>query len=137
MKKPAEAPAPRVDSADHMVTPDDALLFDKYVKQWQRKLNLANWRIVMSPQPARGSMAEVAKFDMPQLQAVIRLGANWKSTPVTPHSLEQTAVHELLHIMLYELIENAKNNAISVDDLHTAQHRIINALEGLLVPEQG
>jgi hypothetical protein len=120
---------------DHLVTPADAIRFDGHIKAWQVKLGLQGWRIVLSPRPTKTSMAEVAKFDLPQLQAVIRLGSNWKSQPVTDNLLEQTAVHELLHVLLHELVEIAQGKAVTHDDLMTAQHRIINVLEPLLVPE--
>lgn len=122
-------------NADHLTTPDDALEFERYIRAWQVRLGLQDWRIVMSPKPARGSMAEMDKWDWAQRQVSCRFGNNWKATPVTPHSLEQTAVHELLHVLLYELIEVAKNTSGSPDDLMAAQHRVINVLEGLLVPE--
>lgn len=122
-------------NADHLTTPDDAVEFESYLREWQIRLGLQDWRIVMSPVPAKGSMAEMDKWNWPQRQVTCRFGNNWKATPVTPHSLEQTAVHELLHVLLYELIEVAKNNQVSPDDLMSAQHRVINALEGLLVQE--
>lgn len=116
--------------------PEDALAFESYIRSWQSRLGLQDWRIVMSPHPAKGAMAEMTKWDWKQRQVTCRLGPDWKATPVTPHSLEQTAVHELLHVLLYELVESAKNPHVTQDDLMSIEHRVVNTLEGLLVPER-
>lgn len=116
-------------------TPDDVMEFEAQLRRWQAKLGLQDWRIVMSPKPAKGSMAEMANWDWRQRQVTCRLGPDWKSTPVNSHTIEQTAVHELLHVLLFELIEAAKNNQISQDDLGSVEHRVVNTLEGLLVPD--
>jgi hypothetical protein len=115
-------------------TPDDAMEFERYVKKWQVRLGLQDWRIVMSPKPAKGSLAEMANWDWRQRQVTCRLGPDWKSTPVNSTTLEQTAVHELLHVLLYELIEYAKETRSSPDDLASVEHRVVNTLESILVP---
>jgi hypothetical protein len=118
------------------LTPEDKAAFVGYVKDWQARLGLQGWRISVSKKPAKnGNMAELASTDTPSLLADIRLGVNWKGSPVTPHALEQAAVHELLHVLLHELVEQAQSKAATHDELMTAQHRIINVLEVLLVPE--
>lgn len=117
------------------LTPDDALEFERHLRRWQQKLGLSDWRIVLSPKPAKRVMAQMTNWDWQQRQVTCRLGPDWKSTPVNDFTIEQTAVHELLHVLLYELIEAAKNNQISVTDLGSVEHRVINVLEGLLVPE--
>jgi hypothetical protein len=53
---------------------------------------------------------------------------------VNSGTLEQTAVHELLHVLLYPLIEAAKSAQTSDEDLRSIEHGVINALERLLVP---
>ncbi len=116
------------------LTPDDVEEFGRYLRIWQAKLGLMGWRIVQSPVPAKKSMAEMDKWDWAQRQVTCRVGLDWKSTPVTPGTIEQTAVHELLHVLLYPLIEAAKSAQTSEDDLRSIEHSIVNALERLLVP---
>jgi hypothetical protein len=119
------------------LTHEHVAAFSGYVKDWQARLGLQGWRITVSQKHAKaGNMAEVAEIDTPALLAAIKLGKDWKGYPVTPHSLEQTAVHELLHILLHELVEQAQSKAVTHDELQTAQHRVINVLETLLVPER-
>lgn len=117
------------------LTPDDVAEFGKHLREWQGKLGLMGWRIVQSPIPAKKSMAEMDKWDWPQRQVTCRVGLDWKSTPVTSGTLEQTAVHELLHVLLYELKQTAQEPGISDEDLRSIEHGVINALERLLVPD--
>lgn len=116
-------------------TPEDSAAFEGYLRKWQGRLGLQDWRIVMSPVLAKSCMAVTNSWDWKQRQVTCQLGADWKASPVTQHALEQTAVHELLHVLLFELIEAAKNPHTGEDDLASVEHRIINVLEGLLVPE--
>ena len=116
------------------LTPDDVAEFGRHLREWQIHLGLQDWRVVMSPIPAKKVMAEMDKWDWQQRQVTCRVGLDWKSTPVTSETLAQTAVHELLHVLLYELIEAAKNNQISVEALGSIEHRVINVMERLLVP---
>jgi hypothetical protein len=118
----------------NVLTPDDIESFELHLREWQTRFGLLDWRIFMSPLPAKKVMAQMENFDWQQRQVSCRLGHDWKSIKVTPITLEQTAVHELLHVLLYELIESAKNNQISDEDLGSVEHRIINILERLLVP---
>lgn len=135
--KPRAAPKPS-ESGDHIVDPDAAQRYWQYLFGWQRKLGLQGWRIVKSPIEAKGSMAEMAKWNRTQRQVSARLGTNWKATPVTPINLERTAVHELLHVLLADVIALAKDPSTSQEDLDNAEHAVINTLETLLVPgEEG
>lgn len=112
------------------VTPEDAQKFERYMRAWQDKLNLRDWRIVRSNRATR-HMSDV-KIHLEDRLAVYRVGTDFGAEPVTEHTLERTAVHELLHVQLAELIDAAENGA----DTISAQHRIINTLERLLVPDQ-
>jgi hypothetical protein len=114
------------------VTPDDAELFSERVRHWQHVLGLHDWRIAVSPRRAsRKVMAEVAKFDLEQRSASIRLGKDWSGEAVTPEMLDKTALHEVLHVFLHELIEKSKANQ-DEDAIGSAEHRCVNILEVLL-----
>lgn len=120
--------------AHNVLTPDDAEAFWNALSRWQGELSLTDWRITQSPLPSR-YMAEMNKWDWKQRQVSCRLGLNWRSSPITPATIEQTAVHELLHVLLYPLIETVRGNA-SPDDIASAEHAVINTLERLLVPDE-
>lgn len=119
--------------APNPVTPEDADLFSDRVKHWQHVLGMHDWRIaVQARRASRKVMAEVAKFDLEQRSASIRLGKDWSGEAVTPDMLDKTALHEVLHVFLYELIETAKVQDQPDDVIGSAEHRVINLLEQLL-----
>lgn len=100
--------------------------FDGYVKKWQRVLNLQDWRIEKGQKASR-SMAEVT-IQLPDRLAVYRIG-NFGSETITPKSLEMTALHEVLHVFLAEITQGN----LTGDALMSAEHRIVNTLEKLLM----
>jgi len=113
----------------------DADKFERYMVLWQQKLNLMDWRIKRSPRRAKGVMAVVHKRQIEDRLASYRVGTTFGTEAVTDYTLESTAVHELLHILLTELIEVAGDKDHTQEQLLSAEHRVVNTLERLLVPE--
>jgi hypothetical protein len=117
------------------VTPKDADKFEAYMLEWQDKLNLKDWRIVRSSKRASGAMAKVMKRHVEDRLASYRIGVDFGSEEVSNHTLESTAVHELLHILLAELLEVAEAPGHTQEQLMSAEHRVVNTIEKLLVQE--
>jgi hypothetical protein len=80
--------------------------------------------------PAKAAMASV-EFTPAARLAVYRLG-DFGAEKITPDSLDKTALHELLHIFLYDLLCVATDRQASDEDREMQEHRIINLLEALL-----
>lgn len=115
------------------VSPDDAKVFDAFVLKWQGRLNLTDWRIERGRKPAKGAMASV-EFDPPARLATYKLG-DFGAEQINAQSLEKTAVHELLHVFLHDLIATAQDRGASPEALEGAEHRVINVLEKLLTED--
>jgi hypothetical protein len=111
-------------------TPEDAQLFAQSVRKWQQVLSLGDWRIEKGIKPAKAAMASV-EFTPNARLAVYRLG-DFGAEKITPSSLDKTALHELLHIFLYDLLCVATDRQASDEDREMQEHRIINLLEALL-----
>jgi len=114
------------------VTAADAEKFEGYIAKWQPLLGLSAWRLLKGDKAARGAMADIS-ISVPDRCAVYRLGAHFGSEAVNDFSLEQSAVHELLHIWpayFRVLIESKCPD----DVLMSAEHEFIHTLEKLLVP---
>lgn len=118
------------------VSSADADKFEEYIHKWQTKLNLNDWRIVRSPKRIKGAMAQVSKTYLEDRLVSYKIGSDFGSDGVSDHTLESTAVHELLHILLYELVELAATPGHTQEQLMSVEHRVVNTLEGLLVPKQ-
>lgn len=112
---------------------DQALMFDQFVQKWQTTLSLGDWRIERGQKPAKNAMATV-EFNQGARLAVYRLG-DWGGEEITPQSLERTALHELLHILLHDLIDAASDPRSGDEQLEAAEHRVINVLERVLTRE--
>ena len=111
-------------------TPQDVQLFAQSVKKWQQVLSLGDWRIEKGSKPAKAAMASV-EFNTPARLATYRLG-DFGAEKITPESLDQTALHELLHVFLHDLMTVAQDPKSSQDEVEMQEHRVINLLEKLL-----
>ena len=111
-------------------TPEDAKLFAQSVRKWQQVLSLGDWRIEKGIKPAKNAMASV-EFNEAARLATYRLG-DWGSEQISPSSLDKTALHELLHVFLHDLIVTATDPKALDEELEKQEHRIINLLEHLL-----
>jgi len=114
-------------------TPEHAELFAQSVRKWQQVLSLGDWRIEKGIKPAKAAMASV-EFTPNARLAVYRLG-DFGAEKITPESIDKTALHELLHIFLHDLMTVAQDASSSDDDKEMQEHRIINLLEHLLTKD--
>ena len=111
-------------------TPEQAELFAQSVRKWQQVLSIGDWRIEKGMKPAKAAMASV-EFTPAARLAVYRLG-DFGAEKITPDSLDRTALHELLHIFLHDLMTVAQDPKSSQDEIEMQEHRVINLLEKLL-----
>lgn len=63
--------------------------------------------------------------------AIYRLG-DWSGEEITSDSLSRTALHEVLHIFLFDLIDQARDPRTPDCTLEATEHSVINVLEDLL-----
>ena len=75
-------------------------------------------------------MASV-EFNQTARLATYRLG-DFGAERISPESLDKTALHELLHIFLYDLLCVATDPKSSDEEIEMQEHRVINLLENLL-----
>ena len=111
-------------------TPEHSELFAQSVRKWQQVLSLGDWRIERGSKPAKEAMASV-EFNQTARLATYRLG-DFGAEKITPDSLDKTALHELLHIFLHDLMCTATDPKSSDEDIEMQEHRVINLLENLL-----
>jgi hypothetical protein len=111
-------------------TPEDARFFALCVKKWQEILNLNDWRIEKGMKPAKQAMASV-EFNETARLATYRLG-DFGAEQIDQRSLDSTALHEVLHVFLHDLMAAAQDPKSSVEEIEKQEHRVINLLEQLL-----
>ena len=111
----------------------DVELFSQSVKKWQQVLSLGDWRIEKGSKPAKEAMASV-EFNQTARLATYRLG-DFGAEKITPDSLDKTALHELLHVFLHDLMCTATDPKSSDEEIEMQEHRVINLLENLLTKD--
>lgn len=111
-------------------TAEQALEFDSWVKHWQKTLNLMDWRIERSLKQAKGAMASMECDGQARL-GTYQLG-DFGSSPINSETLSMTALHECLHVFLYDLITTAQDRSANSDAVDAVEHRVINVLERVL-----
>jgi hypothetical protein len=114
-------------------TTQDAEFFALCVKKWQSILHLGDWRIEKGLKPAKGAMASV-EFNEGARLATYRLG-DFGAEKITHESLDATALHEVLHVFLHDLMSAAQDPKSSVEEVEKQEHRIINLLEQMLLKD--
>jgi hypothetical protein len=114
-------------------TPEDARFFALCVKKWQEILNLNDWRIEKGLKPAKQAMASV-EFNEAARLATYRLG-DFGAEQIDQQSLDSTALHEVLHVFLHDLMAAAQDPKSSVEEIEKQEHRVINLLEQLLLKD--
>ncbi len=111
-------------------TTEQASIFAKSIEKWQQILSLGDWRIEKGSKAAKEAMASV-EFNQAARLAVYRLG-DFGAEKITEESLDRTALHELLHVFLHDLVMVASDPKSSDEDIEMQEHRVINLLEKLL-----
>lgn len=113
----------RLKSVKNPVLDQHVVEFDSYILKWQKRLGLHGWRVEPDDTRAKHAMAEII-FDDEAKLAVYRIGRDFGTTPVNPKTLESTALHELLHVLLRKF---------RTDPSEANEHEIVNTLETLLM----
>ncbi len=81
-------------------------------------------------------MAVVDTIEPEHRLARYRVGKDWGNTPITSYALSRVALHEVLHVFLYDLIHTVTEHGKGGADCLTQEHRIIHTLEPLLCPPE-
>lgn len=114
------------------VTSEHREKFRECLTRAQCLLGLLDWRVTLSDEPATaGNMAEVETNYFSRM-AHVYLGSSFGGQPVTDRLLLATAVHEMLHVLLDE-IKNQVEYKIKGESLGSAEHRVVNVLEFVLL----
>ena len=114
------------------LTRSEAIAFGKFMREWQEKLNLMDWRVAKIRGNA-DAMCEVHITHEDRL-AAWRLG-DWADAPRGQRELSEIACHEMLHVLLSELSALAMSEQqVTMEQVDAAEHRIIQTIINLLVP---
>lgn len=114
----------------HPITPEQVEEFKRLTALWIELLHLKEWRIKFTRKRPVANLADVEIFPSERL-ATISIGRDWGSHPPDENELEDTVIHELLHIKLYDLAEAAEK--ASPDSVLALEHAVIIPLAQTLL----
>jgi hypothetical protein len=92
---------------EHPITPEQVEEFARLLKVWQERLHLTSWRVAKGRRRPTASLAEVEMFPDDRL-ARVHVGRDWGANPGNMEDLEKVVIHELLHILLFDLARLAE-----------------------------
>jgi hypothetical protein len=119
------------------VSDKDVSLFDTFIHKWRALLNLRDWRIVRVRKRDPKYMAALLTVEHEHKLARYAVGESFGAIEVTPQSLESTALHELLHLLLRPMIDAAAAAGGHDDQVAEYEHAVIVVLEELLMQAYG
>jgi len=113
------------------------LAFMKYAKEWRVKLGLTNWAVYYAHGKTEGSYAETG-WKTSAAVAAITLSTDWDdfNEPTLPE-LRRLALHEMLHVLMAQLISEAQDRYATQLAIETAEHSIIRQLEEVILTRKG
>lgn len=114
---------------EYAITQEHRAKFQAALEKWQDELNLRDWRIRLIEKPAKKTVMSEVDIDIEARVAKVALSPVWKLEP-SDSEIDQTALHELLHIMLKPLLEAAKIKNESL--VGSVEHSVINTLERVM-----
>lgn len=115
--------------SEYQITQEHRSKFAFSLERWQGELNLSDWRIRLQEKPAKKTVMAEVDIDLEARVAKVFISTHWKVEP-TDRELDDTALHELLHIMLKPLLEVSKGKSEII--IGSVEHSIINTLERIL-----
>lgn len=120
------------------VSDADAAEFNRYLQRWRDILNLRDWRVQLQVKRDKASAAVLLKAELEHRLAKIAVGTDFgPNMPVTPYTLEQIAVHEMLHLFLVELIQTTIAEREHNNTVLAAEHAVVITLTDLLMKAYG
>jgi hypothetical protein len=121
------------DPPQNPVSDEDLDKFDHFMEKWRTLLNLRNWRVLRAKKREVKNMAALLSVEHEHKLARYSVGLDFGSSKVTDESLESTALHEMLHLLLRPLLDTAMAETEHNDTVLEEEHSVIIVLEQLLL----
>lgn len=112
-------------------TKQDYKYFKSRVLHWQKELGQVDWAIHFKHEKLNGMFAETRMANDSHV-AVVSLSSNWEDDVVSDEQLNRTAFHEVLHVVMSDLVSEAKARYAVEYDIDRAEHAVIRILENLV-----
>lgn len=107
-------------------------LFKTAVEEWCRRLHIDGWHIYFAHDELDGNYAQVATSATNRV-ATITLSTVWDDLyKPTLETIDETAKHEVVHILLAPLRELALNRFATEDQIEAAEEELSRRIDQLI-----
>lgn len=115
----------------YTVTENHFKKFKFYINTWKKNLGLLSWCISVK----QGDTANIAEThfdeDISGKICTVIIPKYWSIEP-TDKNLESVSIHELLHVLLYDLVLYARSHPLDQIGIMEKEHEVVNTLESIL-----
>jgi hypothetical protein len=112
-------------------TKKDFELFQKRSIAWQKELGLASWKLVFSHKPLKEKYAECSYRVKGRIARIV-LATSWPDRPINETTINQVALHEVLHLLLARLLVESEERYATQYELDVAEESIVVTLENVI-----
>ncbi|MBU1235046.1 MAG: hypothetical protein KKC77_19335 [Proteobacteria bacterium] len=105
--------------------------FKKEAQDWVKVLGLIGWEITYKHEDMPNDLA-VCRGNLGAMAADIVLGKDWDDEPITEDAIVNSAHHEVLELLLFEMAILAESRYCTGQQLETARHRVIQTLMNVM-----
>lgn len=113
-------------------TKQDFDKFKSFVLEWQNTLGLTDWHIYFNHTKLDNSFADTA-CSASGRGVMIRFSTSWEDRPVVDKELRECALHECLHIVTAELLNEARARFADEYTLEAAEHSVVTRLTNVIM----
>jgi len=107
-------------------------IFKKECKKWIDILKLDNWEVYYDWQDKEGTFASIYT-DLSGYVATIFLTRDWEDLfDHIEEQIKRTAKHEVIHLLLSRLSDNARSRFIAEADLGESEEELVRKLEKII-----
>lgn len=121
-------------SKQYKLTEKHKNLYRHWVQWFMLQLGQGSWRIVFEIRADRQNYAW-AQADPEAKMVKFGLSTVWPQKP-TEERLKSSALHEVLHVSVIDLLHHAEHSGAWQDNVTGEQHRLINGIEHIIYGRQ-
>lgn len=112
-------------------------IFEAAVRKWRERLRITGWQVYITHEDVDNAYAQI-HTDYPLRSATVTLSKNWDHIlKLTAKNLEETARHEMVHLLTAPLRLLALTRCVSVDEIEGVEEALVCSIEALIEDMMG
>ena len=109
----------------------DFKVFKAYFRTYQLRFGLIGYKVYFKHEPLDGCFANIS-VDQSDMVATVRLNSNLPDNSEQHKDAKQSALHEVLHLLIMRLEQMAKCRHVQAEEIYEASEELVHKLEELI-----